>query len=84
MNTGRFFVKDLKSNRVLCVEPIENRQEIKVELQASETVVQDNKKHKGTITEKESIIQPENGFDNIGYSTNPIDYIINCLHSSTG
>lgn len=84
MNTGRFFVKDLNSGRVFCVEPIENRQEAKVELQASETVVRDNKKHKGTITEKDSIIKTENGFDNIGYSTNPIDYIMNCLHSSIG
>lgn len=74
-DTGRFWVRDLKTNRTFCVEPIENRQETKVVLQRSETVVEDNKKHKGTIHPSESIIKKENGFINIIDTSNPLDYI---------
>lgn len=73
--TGRFVVRDLKTDRKWTVEPLENRQEKKVELQKSETVVEDNKKYKGTIHPSESIITEENGYKNIVEVSNPLDYI---------
>lgn len=75
MNTGRFWVRDMATGRLFCVEPLENRQERTVELQASETVVEDNKKHKGTIKPTESIITEQNGFTNIAQTMNPLDEI---------
>jgi len=75
IGSGRFWVRDLKSNRVFCVEPLENRHEEKIILQPSETVVEDNKKYKGTIKPEESIITKDNGFVNIVDTANPLDYI---------
>lgn len=80
-HTGRYRVRDLKTGRVFWVEPLENRQETKVELQPSETVVKDNKKYKGTIHPSESKITEENGFKNIEIVSNPEDYIEDKLKS---
>ena len=73
-HTGRFLVRDIKSGRRFCVEPLENRQETKVELQASETVVEDNKKYKGTIRPDQSVIT-EKHFKDIAVVENPLDEI---------
>ncbi len=62
-DTGRYWVK-IDGRRFL-VEPIDNRHEQRVQLQPSETVVEDSKKHKGSIKSSESLISAERGFTNI-------------------
>ena len=79
MNTGRYWIRDWKSGRTFCVEPLEMRHEKQIELQPSETVVRDNKKHKGTVAEKDSIITTERGFVNITETLNPLDVIESLL-----
>lgn len=70
MDTGRQWIRDLKTGRVFCVEPISERDQ-----QASDTVftnggidgtsVKKGFAKGGSITRDESIITPENGFKNI-------------------
>lgn len=65
-NTGRFYVRT-KSGRLFLVEPIGKP---RTEFGASLTDFCN-----GSIREEESIITTENGFSNIGYAQNPLDYI---------
>ena len=67
MSTGRFHVIT-KSGRKFMVEPIgKPRTEFGESLQGQTC--------NGSITERELIINEENGFKNIGYAKNPLDFI---------
>lgn len=66
-NTGRFYVRSPETGKLYLVEPIGKP---RTEFGASLDNFCD-----GSITEKESIISEENGFKNIGYAQNPMDYI---------
>ena len=64
--TGRFYVRS-KSGRLYLVEPIGSP---RTGFGSSLTSFCN-----GSIMEEESAIKPENGFINIGYAQNPLDYI---------
>ena len=61
--TGRYFVRDQRSGRVFCVEPI-NRRDQKLDDQQWTNGGIDQVRG-GAVPEDESIITPENGFKNI-------------------
>jgi hypothetical protein len=66
-STGRYYISDIKTGKKYCVEPIgKPRTEFGDSL---------HEKCDGSITEAESIITEANGFTNIGYAQNPMDYI---------
>lgn len=65
--TGRYYVTDLESGRKFCVEPIG-----KPRTNFGDSITD---KCGASITEDESIIREDNGFKNIGYAQNPMDYI---------
>lgn len=74
--TGRYFVRDRQSGRVFCVEPINRRD------QKLDDVIWTNggidAVRGGAIREEDSIITPENGFQNIQYlppGTSPDSFI---------
>lgn len=79
-DTGRYYVKDLKTGRVFCVEPIGDPH-IKwgdINPATKELEGDYGKKHSGYVKEDESIITKENGYDDIvilGPGGNPEDYI---------
>lgn len=66
-NSGRYYIVDIKSGRKFCVEPIG-----KPRTDFGDSITN---KCNGSITEKESIVTEDNGFVNIGYSKNPLDYV---------
>jgi len=61
--TGRYFVRDQRTGRVFCVEPI-NRRDQKLDDQQWTNGGIDQVRG-GAVPEDESIITPENGFKNI-------------------
>ncbi len=61
--TGRYFVRDQRTGRVFCVEPI-NRRDQKIDDQQWTNGGIDQVRG-GAVPEDESIITPENGFKNI-------------------
>lgn len=62
-DTGRYFVRDQKTGRLFCVEPISERsQKIDDQRWTNGGIPQ---ARGGSIPESESIITPENGFTNI-------------------
>lgn len=68
--TGRYFIKDKKTGKVFCIEPLENGIRKPWGDQNPATKKLEGKygdKHKGCINEKESIINEKNGFKNITY-----------------
>ncbi|MBW3655249.1 MAG: hypothetical protein KY444_04030 [Gemmatimonadetes bacterium] len=75
-STGRYFIRDRQSGRVFCVEPINARdQKLDDKLWSNGGIDQ---VHGGAIPEEESIITPENGFQNITYlppGTSPDGFI---------
>lgn len=74
---GTYYVKDLRSQRVFCVEVLDNHPHIDWG-----TYNTNQKNYTGSVTEKESIITPQNGFTNIETlppGHNPIDYIESLL-----
>jgi hypothetical protein len=74
--TGRYFVRDQRSGRVFCVEPI-NRRDQKLDDQQWTNGGIDQVRG-GAVPEDESIIRPENGFKNITYlppGTSPDGFI---------
>jgi hypothetical protein len=74
--TGRYFVRDQRSGRVFCVEPI-NRRDQKLDDQQWTNGGIDQVRG-GAVPEDESIITPENGFKNITYlppGTSPDGFI---------
>jgi len=66
-SNGRYFVRDIKTGRLFCVEAIGPHRTGYGDSLSEHCI--------GSIREKESIITPENGFINIGTSTSPADYI---------
>jgi hypothetical protein len=75
-STGRYFIQDRRSGRVFCVEPINARdQKLDDKLWSNGGIDQ---VRGGAIPEEESIITPENGFQNITYlppGTSPDGFI---------
>lgn len=71
--TGRYYIRSLKTNRLYLVEPIRPRSASKTNF--GESLIGHGSFCDASITEEESIIKPENGFTNIGYSKNPMDYV---------
>ena len=82
-DTGRFIVKSLKTGKRYYVEPIDNGERIEWgDINPATKKIEGDygTKHKGAVTEKESFITEENGFENIetlppGFS--PLEYIEN-------
>lgn len=80
-NTGRFIVTSLKTGKRYFVEPIDNGERLDWgDLNPATKKIEGDygSKHKGAVTEKESFITTENGFENIvtlppGFS--PLEYI---------
>lgn len=74
--TGRYFIRDPRSGRVFCVEPI-NRRDQKVDEQRWTNGGIDPVRG-GAVHEEDSIITPENGFTNIVHlppGTSPDGYV---------
>lgn len=66
--TGRFIVKSIKTGKVYFVEPIHNGHKVKwgdVDPAAKKITGSYGQKYTGAVTNKESIITEENGFDRI-------------------
>lgn len=83
--SGRYFVRDRRTGRTFCVEPISERNQKIDDLQWSNGGIQ--RVHGGSVTEEESIITPENGFENITYlppGTSPEGYIEMLLRQDEG
>lgn len=84
MDTGRYWVRDMKTGRVFCVEPISERGQ-----QASATVftnggidgteVKKGFAKGGSVPRDESIITPENGFKHIVEFHGSVDSVIEDL-----
>ena len=82
-DTGRFVVKSLRTGKRYFVEPIDNGERLDWgDINPATKKIEGDygSKHKGAVTEKESFITAENGFENIttippGYS--PLEYIEN-------
>jgi hypothetical protein len=75
-STGRYFIRDSRSGRVFCVEPI-NRRDQKLDEQTWTNGGIDQVRG-GAIPEEESIITPENGFRDITWlppGTSPDAYV---------
>lgn len=75
-STGRYFIRDHRSGRVFCVEPI-NRRDQKLDEQTWTNGGIDQVRG-GAIPEEESIITPENGFRDITWlppGTSPDGFI---------
>lgn len=87
-DTGRFIITSLKTGKKYYVEPIDNGNKTEWgDLNPCTKKIEGDygSKHKGAVTEKESLITPENGFENIvtlppGYSIT--DYIENLEKNS--
>lgn len=87
-DTGRFIITSLKTGKKYYVEPIDNGNKTEWgDLNPCTNKIEGDygSKHKGAVTEKESLITPENGFENIvtlppGYSIT--DYIENLEKNS--
>lgn len=83
-DTGRYFIKDEETRRLFYVEPITNKRIDWGDVNPATKKIEGNygQKHKGSINEKESIINEENGFKNISIiDGNPQDYINKLLKS---
>jgi hypothetical protein len=82
-DTGRFVVKSLKTGKFYFVEPIDDGERLDwgdINPATKKIEGKYGSKYKGAVTEKESFITTENGFENIttippGYS--PLEYIEN-------
>jgi hypothetical protein len=74
--TGRYYVRDRKSGRVFCVEPINRRDQKLDDLRWTNGGI--DPVRGGAVPEEESVITPENGFVNIAYlppGTSPDGFI---------
>ena len=82
--TGRYYITDIKTGRKFCVEPIHNggNQRLWGDVDPATKKLTGSYGDGGAIREEDSIITEENGFTNIGYSQNPMDYIDNLLKGS--
>ena len=83
-DTGRFIVKSMVTGKTYFVEPIDDgpRTEWGDLNPATKKIEGDyGTKHRGAVSEKDSMITKENGFENITTlepGVSPIDYI-NCI-----
>lgn len=73
MSTGRYWIVDFKSGRRFLVEPVGSRG---VDFGDS---IEQRPRHDGAIRESESVINETNGFRNIGYASNPMDFVTKLL-----
>jgi len=74
--TGRYYIRDHKSGRIFCVEPINRRDQRLDDLAWSNGGI--DPVRGGAIAEADSVITPENGFRNITYlppGTSPDGYV---------
>ena len=84
--TGRYYIKDQKSGKVFCVEPIINGNRTDWgDLNPATGKIEGHygEKHIGAIQEKDSIITKENGYDDIIYlkpGVSPDSYIETLLN----
>lgn len=78
-DTGRYYITDIETGRKFCVEPIDSggNQKLWGDLDPATKKLTGSygEKSRGAINEEDSIITEENGFVNIGYANNPMDYI---------
>jgi hypothetical protein len=79
--TGRYYITDVATGRKFCVEPIVNggNQRLWGDIDPASKKLTGDYGDKGAIKEEDSIITEENGFTEIGYAKNPMDYIENLL-----
>lgn len=61
--TGRYYIRDPKSGRLFCVEPLHDRNQKRDDLTWSNGGI--DAVRGGSISPDESVITPENGFRNI-------------------
>ncbi len=82
-HTGRYYIVDSKTGRKFCVEPVGNPRTDFGDINPATGKVEGNygMKYRGSINEEDSIITKENGFTDIGYAQNPLDYIEKLLKS---
>ena len=83
--TGRYFIRDPRSGRVFCVEPI-NRRDQKLDEQRWTNGGIDQVRG-GAVPEEDSVITPENGFRNIVHlppGTSPDGYVEMLLKGQPG
>jgi hypothetical protein len=80
-DTGRYYIVDTETGRKFCVEPVGNPRTEFGDINPSTKKIEGNygQKYRGSIDEQDSIITEENGFTNIGYDQNPLDYIAKLL-----
>lgn len=74
--TGRYFLRDRRTGRLFCIEPLSERAQKLEDKQWSNGGI--DQVRGGSIREEESIILPENGFTGITYlppGTSPDAYI---------
>ena len=74
--TGRYYVRDRKTGRLFCVEPLSERSQKIDDKQWSNGGI--TQVRGGSVPEAESVITPENGFTNITHlppGTSPEGYI---------
>ena len=80
-DTGRFIVKSVVTGKTYFVEPIDDGQRTEWgDLNPATKKIEGDygAKHRGAVSEKDSMITKENGFENIttlGPGVSPIDYI---------
>ena len=80
-DTGRFIVKSVVTGKTYFVEPIDDRQRTEWgDLNPATKKIEGDygTKHRGAVSEKDSMITKENGFENITTlepGVSPIDYI---------
>lgn len=80
-DTGRFYVRSMKTGKLYCVEPLEGKRTDWGSIDPATGDLTHKKgwqKHKGAIKAKDSVITPENGFTNIKTlkpGQSPTDYI---------
>lgn len=73
-NTGRYWVRDQKTGRVFCVEPVHERGD---DLHA-DWAFKNKKPDLGAVRPEDSVITPKNGYTTIVTlppGSNPMDYI---------
>ena len=76
-DTGTYYIVDIKTGRKFCVEPVGNPRTDFGDINPATKKIEGNygMKYRGSIDEKDSIITEANGFKDIGYAQNPLDYI---------
>lgn len=76
-DTGRYYIVDEATGRKFCVEPVGNPRTEFGDINPSTGKVEGSygQKYRGSIDEKDSVITEDNGFTNIGYAQNPVDYV---------